>query len=157
MNSNHLWVITDTWKYSYHTTIAMAAEFVEFVKDYGSAGHHHWLLKVLFVSHILQLLKHSKFASQKLVSLCKGNINVPICIYAYALICPCPYMVRLCVFCNIWLGIFSRHLLLWCWQTCRKSNSAVALLRAEQGPSEPSNDFVSKFGEPERAGEGARD
>ena len=32
-------------------------------------------------------------------------------------------------------------------QTCRMSSSAVALLRAEQGPCEPSKDFVSKFGE----------
>ena len=32
-------------------------------------------------------------------------------------------------------------------ETCRKSCSAVALLRAEQGPCEPSKDFVSKFGE----------
>ena len=31
-------------------------------------------------------------------------------------------------------------------QTCRKSSSAVALLRAEQGPCGPS-DFASKFGE----------
>ena len=36
-------------------------------------------------------------------------------------------------------------------QGCRKCCSAVALLRAEQGPCEPSKGFVSKFGEPERA------
>ena len=32
-------------------------------------------------------------------------------------------------------------------QTSIKSCSAAALLRAEQGPCEPNEDFVSKFGE----------
>ena len=36
-------------------------------------------------------------------------------------------------------------------QTRRKSCSAVALLRAEQGLCEPCKDFVSKFGELKRA------
>ena len=36
-------------------------------------------------------------------------------------------------------------------QGWRKCSSAVATLRAEQGPCEPSKGFVSKFGEPERA------
>ena len=34
-----------------------------------------------------------------------------------------------------------------CCQTSRKSCNAAALLRAEQGPCEPSGDFISKFGE----------
>ena len=42
-------------------------------------------------------------------------------------------------------------------QGWRKCCSAVALLRAEQGPCEPSKGFVSKFGEPERAWESQRE
>ena len=41
-------------------------------------------------------------------------------------------------------------------QTCRMSSSAAALLGSEQGPCEPSKDFVSKFGEQQRARESLR-
>ena len=42
-------------------------------------------------------------------------------------------------------------------QTCRKSCSAVVLLRAEQGPCELGKDFVNKLGEQQRARESLRE
>ena len=59
-----------------------------------------------------------------------------------------PLNIEVCI--NRWCNPLP-HPPVYPYLTCRKSCRAVALLRAEQGPCEPSKDFLSKFREQMRA------